>query len=99
MTTKARSGNSEQFRFALEESLAVVETQGLRWLDVNAWRLHEQVHGSCCMQMQALFKPGDEVLSRARNGRGADLLIRYKMPRGQATAERTMADRDVRATE
>jgi hypothetical protein len=90
MTKQSGSPTSEQFETALAFRFNAAEERGEQWVDVNAWELHGNVAGylganhkmeMCCLVMHATLQDGDEVLSRPRTGRGADLLVRYKIPR------------------
>ena len=89
-TKQAGLPASTQFETTLSNRFISARDRGDQLIDVNAWELHASVAGYlgaghmmeiCCLVMHATLRAGDQILSRPRAGRGADLLVRYKLPR------------------
>lgn len=79
-----------EFRAALGRVLAGAERRGAAYVDVRSGDLHRQVGmypgpdhrmPSCCAVMEAAMRPGDTILRTPPKGRGANLVIRYQLPR------------------
>lgn len=82
--------NSEQFREALRDLLAKAESFSFVAVDINSGQLHRKVGGYpgqshrmpvCCEVMYNHMKPGDEIVSQPESGKGASVVVRYKLPR------------------
>jgi hypothetical protein len=83
---------ADDFRRALQEVLQEAESNGVPQVDVAAGDLHRRAGGypgrnhrmpSCCDVMRGTMRPGDEVLTSPLAGRGAALLVRYRLPRAR----------------
>ena len=79
------------FRQALEDRLKEAGAAGVDHLDIKAGDLHRALGGypgrshhmpACCNAMRAAMRARDQVLSEPPKGRGASLVIRYRLPRG-----------------
>ena len=82
--------NKESFQTALRETLNVAENLGLVAVDVNSGNLHRRIGGYprqdhrmpvCCDAMHDEMKAGDEIVSQPEKGKGASLVVRYRLPR------------------
>jgi len=81
---------SAEFRIALEAVLSKAALQNRAFVDVRSGDLHREV-GSypgtnhrmpvCCDVMVATMTQRDEVLRSPPKGKGANLIIRYRLPR------------------
>lgn len=78
------------FQVAIRKMFADAVDEGQAHLDVHAGKLHTKVGGypgpghsmpSCCDVMYAEMNPGDEVLKAPPKKRGANVVIRYRLPR------------------
>ncbi|MGZ9709371.1 GIY-YIG nuclease family protein [Glaciimonas sp. GNP009] len=78
------------FQMMLHRLLAEAASAGEIFIDVRAGNLHTRVGGypakghsmpTCCSVMRDEIKTGDNVLSEPPKGKGASLLIRYRLPR------------------
>lgn len=78
------------FRAALENRLQTAERSRKPHVDIRARDLHLELgvypnrdHRMpvCCAAMRNMMAPGDAVLDGPPKGKGASLLIRYKLPR------------------
>lgn len=78
------------FQIALNTALDEASKKGLSDLDIRSGTLHTQVGGypgpghsmpTCCNVMYESMKAGDEVREAPPKGRGANLVVRYKVPR------------------
>ena len=84
------SANTQQFRDALLELLQKAETLGFVAADVNSGQLHRRVGGYpgqdhkmpiCCEVMYSEMNPSDEIVAQPDSGKGASVVVRYKLPR------------------
>jgi hypothetical protein len=82
--------NTLDFQKALTKMLQNAQAQGLSYVDVKAGDLHHYVGDypgsnhrmpACCNAMRRMMKSGDEVLHAPPSGLGANLKIRYRLPR------------------
>lgn len=82
--------NTEEFRMALCEVLAKADEFGFVAVDVNSGNLHRRVGGYpgqdhrmpiCCDVMYAEMKTEDSIVSQPESGKGASVVVRYKLPR------------------
>jgi 5-methylcytosine-specific restriction protein A len=63
---------------------------GLVAIDVNSGNLHRRVGGypgsdhrmpMCCEAMYSAMNDGDSIVSQPESGKGASVIVRYKLPR------------------
>lgn len=80
----------DDFRTALQKRLAEAEKNGELHCDVKAGDLHREVGGipdpdhrlpTCCNAMRQAMRGNDRILASPGSGYGANLLIRYMLPR------------------
>lgn len=80
----------EDFREQLEKVFAAAIAAQRTYVDVRSGDLHTQVGGYpapnhrmsvCCDMMYAEVGTHDTILCKPRKGKGANLLIRYRLPR------------------
>lgn len=80
----------DDFRTALQKRLAKAEKNGESHCDVRASDLHREVGGypdpdhrlpTCCEAMRQTMRGRDRILESPGSGYGANLLIRYTLPR------------------
>ena len=81
---------SEDFRNELLAQIAPAVKRGASHVEVNAGELHRAI-GSypganhrmpiCCDILRREAKDGDEIISEPKEGKGASLTIRFKLPR------------------
>ncbi|PHV08914.1 HNH endonuclease [Janthinobacterium sp. BJB412] len=78
------------YQVAIRKMFAEAGGAGQAHLGVHAGKLHTKVGGypgpghsmpSCCDVMYAEMKHGDEVLEAPPKKRGANVVIRYRLPR------------------
>ena len=78
------------FRHQLERTLAEATVAGCDHVDIRSGDLHEQVGGYprtdhrmpiCCAVMRAEMGERDRILRTPRKGNGANLVVRYRLPR------------------
>ena len=78
------------FQNVIRREFAVAAADGLTQLDIRSDLLHIKVvvyprpgHSmpTCCNVMYAEMQPGDEVRAAPPKGKGATLVIRYRLPR------------------
>ncbi|MBI4202121.1 MAG: DUF2442 domain-containing protein [Chloroflexi bacterium] len=81
---------AEDFRKALRTKLSEASEKGTPFLDVNSGALHRELGGypgphhqmpTCCNVMRQEMRDGDLIVEEPPKGRGANLTIRYKLPR------------------
>jgi len=81
---------AQDFQRELDNIFATATKQGKTYVDVKAGDLHRRVGGYprpnhrmpvCCEVMKRNMKPQDQVLQQPPSGKGASLIIRYKLPR------------------
>jgi hypothetical protein len=92
----AHSSRTEQrltkvdFQIALDTTLDDANKKELSHVDIRSGTLHTKVGAypgpghsmpTCCNVMYSSMRPGDEVREAPPKGRGANLVIRYKLPR------------------
>lgn len=84
------TASSDDFRDALRELLAKAESLGFVAVEVNSGNLHRKVGGYpgndhrmpiCCEVMYNVMTPSDEIVSQPESGKGASVVVRYKLPR------------------
>jgi len=82
--------NHEDFQRELDRILAYAQRQRRTYIDIRAGDLHRQVGcypGSnhrmplCCHVMKRTMRAGDRILKTPPSGFGANLVIRYRLPR------------------
>lgn len=80
----------EEFRDELRARLKKATEDGAKVLKVNSGALHRALGGypglnhqmpSCCDAMYEEMRAGDEIVEAPPQGRGATLIIRYRLPR------------------
>jgi len=88
------------FQAELDRMLQSAQQQGFSHIDVTSGDLHRRVGGYpgrnhrmpiCCSVMRGSMTSGDTVLQEPPKGKGATLIVRYKLPR------RTSPTRGLRA--
>ena len=81
---------ADECRDLILEKLRDAERAGLRYIDLRAGDLHTELGDYpgpnhrmpvCCYVMRELMKGNDEVLQEPPKGKGANLVIRYYLPR------------------
>ena len=89
--TRTGGPKSDGFREALKGLLEEAERSGQSHVEVLAGDLHRGVGGypgrrhnmpGCVGVMRAEMGPGDEVVNAPPSGKGASVIIRYRLPRG-----------------
>lgn len=82
--------SKEDFKIAIHKMFVDAVDAGQSHLDVHAGRLHRKVGSypspahsmpSCCDVMYAEMKQGDELLEAPPKKRGANVVVRYRLPR------------------
>lgn len=82
--------SSENFRDVLQDLLSKAESLGFVAVEINSGNLHRKVGGYpgadhrmpiCCEVIYNAMAPGDEVVSQPESGKGASVVVRYKLPR------------------
>jgi len=73
-------------RQALEQQLARAQSSGLRYVDIRAGDLHRDLGGRnrlplVCHVMRKLMTDGDRILQQPPSGQGANVTIRFVLPR------------------
>ena len=86
------SQSTEEFMVALDEAFDRSEENGASFTDIRAGNLHKEVGGyddsnhrmpACCGAMRNIMQNGDVILKQPEKGNGANLVIRYQVPRGK----------------
>jgi RecB family endonuclease NucS len=86
--------NDTDFEIELKGLFRAAEKSGQPYLDVKSGELHSRVGGypgpnhrmpTCCSVMRRYMGDGDTVLNQPPSGKGANLVIRYQLPRGNQT--------------
>ena len=81
---------ADDFRTALRERLLKAQGDGIPAIEVKSGDLHREVGGYpdndhrmpiCCDVMRREIAEGDTILHESPSGKGANLLIRYMLPR------------------
>ncbi|MFN0193651.1 MAG: hypothetical protein ACKVP5_17040 [Aestuariivirga sp.] len=82
---------AEEFRLELQRQLGQAQAKGLPSVDIKSGDLHRTVgvypdakrHRMpvCCDVMYDEQRSGDQIISKPPKGKGATLVIRYKLPR------------------
>lgn len=84
---------ADDFRAALQRRFIVAQKSGASHIDVLSGDLHREVGfypsmehrmPTCCAVMRAAVRDTDKVLQETPSGHGANLLIRYTLPRTSA---------------
>lgn len=82
--------STDDFARELRKMLASAGKLGLSAVDVKAGDLHRRLGGYpgtdhrmplCCSAMRQAMKAGDEVVRAPASGKGASLVVRYRVPR------------------
>jgi hypothetical protein len=83
--------NVEDFRLELQRQLRQAQVNGLPWVEIQSRDLHRAVGGypnngqhsmpTCCDVMYEEQHLSDSIVSKPPSGKGASLVIRYKLPR------------------
>lgn len=80
----------ERFTQELQSVLAEARNRGDQSVDVRSGDLHRRTGGypqrrhrlpTCCRVMYEFMRPQDEIIKRPPKGNGANLVIRYHLPR------------------
>ncbi len=81
---------TDDFRRELRECLSQAEASGMTEITIRAGDLHKALSGcygsnhrmpACCSAMYQAMEIGDEIVEAPPKGRGANLYIRYHLPR------------------
>jgi 5-methylcytosine-specific restriction protein A len=81
---------AQDFQNELNRIFQEAQRQGKPYVDVKSGNLHRRVGGypghnhrmpTCCEVMTRNMKHGDQILQQPPKGKGATLVIRYKLPR------------------
>jgi len=81
---------SKNFRKILKSILEDAQKKGEEFIDIKSGDLHRKVGGYpkhnhrmplCCTVMKNEMKPEDEILKTPPSGYGANLIIRFRLPR------------------
>lgn len=79
-----------EFRTELRARFQEAEARGAKVIKVNSGVIHRALGGypglnhqmpTCCDVMYEEMQPGDEIVEAPPKGRGATLIIRYRLPR------------------
>lgn len=82
--------STEDFRKALQKKFEKAQNEGLSIIDVRAGDLHNELGyynspyhrmPACCNAMYSMMDDEDIILKAPPKGRGANLVIRYHLPR------------------
>lgn len=82
--------STDDFRQLLEKFFATAEELGFVAVDVNSGNLHRFIGvypspnhrmPACCGAMRNAMQPGDSIVEEPPKGSGANLTIRYQLPR------------------
>ena len=82
--------NANDFRDAIQDRFTNATGLGMAEITIRAGDVHQAVGGypaanhampTCCNVMRQFMTEGDEVLEAPPRGRGANLVIRYILPR------------------
>jgi len=82
----------DDFRNELRARLREAEARGDKFIRVNSGAIHQALGGypginhqmpSCCDAMYEEMRAGDEIVEAPPKGRGATLIIRYRLPRSE----------------
>jgi|LSQX01.2.fsa_nt_gb 5-methylcytosine-specific restriction protein A len=78
------------FRAELEERFAAATRDGSPYIDICSGDLHKSIGWypgpdhrmpTCCRVMRDMMRLGDTVLEEPPKGAGANVVIRYRLPR------------------
>jgi len=81
---------ADQFRAELNRCFAQAERTGQTHINIKSGDLHRELGGYplrnhrmpvCCYVMRAAMCAGDKIISGPPSGKGATLVIRYRLPR------------------
>lgn len=84
------TASSNEFRDTLQSLLETAEGLGFVAVEVNSGNLHRKVGGypgqdhrmpTGCDAMYSAMGPRDEIVAQPESGRGASVVVRYKLPR------------------
>ena len=84
---------ADDFRQALRSRLQLAANQRLTAVDIRSGDVHADFAGprnrmpSCCNVMRSEMSDGDTVIRQPPSGNGANLVIRYKLPRAVSHAK------------
>lgn len=82
--------STEDFRQAILEIFDRAEKSGMTSVSIRSGDLHESVGiyprvehrmPSCCSAMKNLMQTGDKIIESPPSGKGANLVIQYRLPR------------------
>ncbi|MDA8010334.1 MAG: hypothetical protein MPK62_08680 [Alphaproteobacteria bacterium] len=87
--------NAEDFRRELRSRLEDAHARGDDHLEITSGELHRAVGNypgdhrmpTYCSVMKSEMTGGDEILDEPKEGEGASLLVRYKLPRQSVVVE------------
>lgn len=80
----------EEFRLELKSQFRHAELKNLSHVDISAGELHRRLGGypgpnhqmpSCCQAMEQERRAPDEIVAGPPSGKGATLIVRYRLPR------------------
>lgn len=88
--------NADDFREKLHQWFAEDAAKGKKHIVVSAGALHRAVGGypardgnhrmrTCCVVMNIERRPGDNVVDAPPSGFGANLVVRFRLPRPAST--------------
>lgn len=81
---------TRDFERALDELFAKAEELGLVAIEVNSGNLHRRIGGYpgqdhrmpiCCDVLYKRMSPADSIVSQPGSGKGASVVVHYKLPR------------------
>lgn len=81
---------TEEFKMVIRLCMLIAQRSNLKFIEINSGSLHRAVGGYpgpdnrmpiCCNAMRNMMQDGDEILETPPQGQGANLTIRYKLPR------------------
>lgn len=81
---------TDDFHAYLTKRLATAAATGAPWIELRAGDVHRAVGGYpspanrmpvCCTVMRALMRDGDTIIAAPPKGNGANVIIRYLLPR------------------
>ncbi|MCZ8137772.1 MAG: HNH endonuclease [Armatimonadota bacterium] len=82
--------STEDFRQAILEILERAEKSGMTSVSIRSGDLHRELGGypegphnmpGCCGAMRSLMQLGDKEIQAPPKGKGATLVIQYRLPR------------------
>jgi hypothetical protein len=87
---KSLSGGARDFHNELLAQISRAQKHGAPHVEINSGELHRKVGGYpgtghrmplCCDALYFEQRRGDEIVCSPKEGKGASLTIRYKLPR------------------